>query len=54
MIGKSPLKYTKTTDHPMEQSLLLFENSVKSKIAFREYPKRLEKFRIFCNEDNFD
>ncbi len=38
----------------MERSLLLFENSVKSKITFREYLKRLEKFRQFCNADSFD
>ena len=54
MIGKSPLKYTKDDDQPMERSLLLFENSVKSKITFREYLKRLEKFRIFCNAGSFD
>ena len=38
----------------MERSLLLFENSVKSKITFREYLKRLEKFRKFCNAGSFD
>jgi hypothetical protein len=54
MITKSPLKYTKRDDQAMERSLLLFENSVKSKITFREYLKRLEKFRQFCNADNFD
>jgi len=54
LIGKSPLKYTERDDQPMERSLLLFENSVKSKITFREYLKRLEKFRKFCNADSFD
>jgi site-specific recombinase XerD len=54
MITKSPLKYTKRDDQPIERSLLLFENSVKSKITFREYLKRLEKFREFCNADSFD
>jgi len=38
----------------MERSLLLFENSVKSKITFREYLKRLKKFLEFCNADIFD
>jgi len=38
----------------MERSLMLFENSVKSKITFREYLKRLEKFRQFCNAGSFD
>jgi len=54
MIRKSPLKYTERDDQAMERSLLLFENSVKSKITFREYLKRLEKFRQFCNADSFD
>ncbi len=54
MIRKSPLKYTKRDNQPMERSLLLFENSVKSKITFREYLKRLEKFRKFCNADSYD
>ena len=54
MIRKSPLKYTEKDDQPMERSLLLFENSVKSKITFREYLKLLEKFREFCNADSFD
>ena len=54
LIGKSPLKYTKSDDQPMERSLLLFENSVKSKITFLEYLKRLKKFRMFCNAENFD
>ncbi len=54
MIRKSPLKYTERCDQAMERSLLLFENSVKSKITFREYLKRLEKFRQFCNADSFD
>jgi len=54
MIRKSPLKYTERDNQPMERSLLLFENSVKSKITFREYLKRLEKFRQFCNADSFD
>ena len=54
MITKSPLKYTESDNQPMERSLLLFENSVKSKITFREYLKRLEKFREFCNTDSFD
>jgi len=54
MIRKSPLKYAERDDQPMERSLLLFENSVKSKITFREYLKRLEKFRQFCNTNSFD
>jgi len=33
MIRKSHLKYTKRDNQPMERSLLLFENSVKSKIT---------------------
>jgi len=38
----------------MERSLLLFRESIKTKVTFQVYERRLREFMRFCNVDSFD
>ena len=38
----------------MDRSLLLFRESIKTKITFQVYERRLQEFMRFCNVSSFD
>jgi len=38
----------------MDRSLLLFRESIKTKITFQVYERRLQEFMRFCNVGSFD
>jgi hypothetical protein len=38
----------------MERSLLLFRESIKTKVTFQVYQRRLQEFMRFCNVSSFD
>jgi uncharacterized protein (DUF302 family) len=51
---ETPLKYTKVKQETMERSLLLFENSIKSKYSFNSYVDKLKRFMKFAGATTYD
>ncbi len=50
----APKIHSTQNTRTMERSLLLFRESIKSKVTFQVYERRLKEFMKFCNVDSFD